>query len=151
MKIAIGSDELGYAMKQTIRQKFSTDELVFIDFGVNENEAIDYPDIALLVATAVRNKEVDRGILVCGTGIGMQISANKVNGVYAAVCHDAYSTQRSILSNNANVMCLGALVIGISTATEMVKLWLSLEFKESPSLRKINRIKEIEADQLVGK
>ena len=151
MKIAIGSDELGYAIKQTIRQKFSTDELVFIDFGVNENEATDYPDIALRVATAVKNKEVDRGILVCGTGIGMAISANKVNGVYAAVCHDLYSTQRSILRNNANVMCLGALVIGVSTATEMVRVWLSLEFKESPSLRKINRIKEIEADQLVGK
>jgi len=150
MKIAIGCDELAYDMKKEIIRRFSLEGVEFVDYGVGPNEKADYPDIALLVTTALKNHEADRAILICGTGIGMCISANKVSGIYAAVCHDLYSTQRSILSNDINVMCLGALVIGISTATEMVRTWLSLEFKESPSLRKINKIKDIEAHQLTG-
>ncbi len=150
MKIAIGCDELAYEMKKEIIKRFFAEGVIFVDFGVDVNEKADYPDVAVLVTQALKNGEADRAILICGTGIGMSISANKVSGIYAAVCHDLYSTQRSILSNNCNVMCLGALVIGISTATEMVRTWLSLEFKESPSLRKINKIKEIEAHQLCG-
>lgn len=150
MRIAIGCDELAYEMKNEIIRRFTLEGVEFIDFGVSQNEKSDYPDIAVLVTTALKNHEADRAILICGTGIGMCISANKVSGIYAAVCHDVYSTQRSILSNDINVMCMGALVIGIATATEMVRTWLSLKFKESPSLRKINKIKEIEAFQLSG-
>lgn len=150
MKIAIGCDEFAYDMKKEIIRRFSLEGVIFIDYEISQNEKVDYPDIAVIVTTALKNHEADRAILICGTGIGMCISANKVAGIYAAVCHDLYSTQRSILSNDINVMCLGALVIGISTATEMVRTWLSLEFKESPSLRKINKIKEIELIQLTG-
>lgn len=150
MRIAIGCDELAYEMKNEIIRIFTLEGVEFIDFGVSQNEKSDYPDIAVLVTTALKNHEADRAILICGTGIGMCISANKVSGIYAAVCHDVYSTQRSILSNDINVMCMGALVISIATATEMVRTWLSLKFKESPSLRKINKIKEIEAFQLSG-
>lgn len=150
MRIAIGCDELAYEMKNEIIRRFTLEGVEFIDFGVSQNEKSDYPDIAVLVTTALKNHEADRAILICGTGIGMCISANKVSGIYAAVCHDVYSTQRSILSNDINVMCMGALVIEIATATEMVRTWLSLIFKESPSLRKINKIKEIEAFQLSG-
>jgi ribose 5-phosphate isomerase B len=149
MKIAIGCDEFGYDIKKEIIEKFTSDTVSFVEFGVYQNEKTDYPDIALQVAQAMKEGQAERGILICGTGIGMAISANKVNGIYAAVCHDLYSTQRSILSNNCNVMCMGALVIGRQTAMEMTRVWLSLEFKESPSLRKINKIKVIEADQLV--
>ncbi|MGB7594219.1 MAG: RpiB/LacA/LacB family sugar-phosphate isomerase [Erysipelotrichaceae bacterium] len=150
MKIAIGCDELAYDMKKEIIRRFSLEGVEFIDYGVGQNEKADYPDIAQLVTAGLKNHEADRAILICGTGIGMCISANKVSGIYAAVCHDLYSTKRSVLSNDINVMCIGALVIGIATATEMVRTWLSLEFKESPSLRKINKIKEIEALQLTG-
>ena len=150
MRIAIGCDELAYDMKKEIIRRLSLEGVEFIDYGVGSNEKADYPDIAQLVTSGLRNNEADRGILICGTGIGMCISANKVAGIYAAVCHDFYSTQRSILSNDINVMCIGALVVGIATATEMVRTWLSLEFKESPSLRKINKIKEIEKLQLIG-
>ena len=150
MRIAIGCDELAYDMKKEIIRRLSLEGVEFIDYGVGPNEKADYPDIAQLVTSSLRNNEADRGILICGTGIGMCISANKVKGIYAAVCHDLYSTQRSILSNDINVMCIGALVVGIATATEMVRTWLSLEFKESPSLRKINKIKEIEKLQLMG-
>ena len=150
MKIAIGCDELAYDMKKEIIRRFTLEGIEFVDFGVDSSEKADYPDIAVLVTTALKNHEADRAILICGTGIGMCISANKVSGIYAAVCHDLYSTQRSVLSNDINVMCMGALVIGIATATEMVRTWLSLDFKESPSLRKINKIKAIEALQLTG-
>lgn len=148
MKIAIGCDELAYEMKKEIIRRFTLEGFEFIDFGVDQDGKADYPDIAILVTTALKKREADRAILICGTGIGMCISANKVSGIYAAVCHDIYSTQRSVLSNDINVMCMGALVIGIATATEMVRTWLSLEFIQSPSLRKINKIKEIEELQL---
>jgi ribose 5-phosphate isomerase B len=150
MKILIGCDELAYDMKKEIIRRFTLEGVEFIDYGVAQNEKADYPDVAVLVTSALKNHVADRAILICGTGIGMCISANKVSGIYAAVCHDLYSTQRTVLSNDINVMCMGALVIGIATATEMVRTWLSLDFKESPSLRKINKIKEIEALQLSG-
>ncbi|NLM04897.1 MAG: ribose 5-phosphate isomerase B [Clostridiales bacterium] len=144
MKIAIGSDNLGHELKEMIIEEFSKQGHEFVNYGANNEEGCDYPDIGLRVANAVANKEVDRGILVCGTGIGMAITANKVKGVYAAVCHDIYSTQRSILSNNANVMCLGAIVIGTATARTLVDTWLGLEFVESPSSKKIQKIKDYE-------
>lgn len=144
MVIAIGSDNLGSELKNAIIEEFSKKGYTFKDLGSHKEEACDYPDIGLRVADAIINKEADRGILICGTGIGMAITANKVKGIYAAVCHDIYSTQRSILSNNANVMCMGALVIGIATAKTLVDTWLGLEFIESPSLVKINKIKDYE-------
>lgn len=144
MIIAIGSDNLGSELKKQIIEEFSKKGHTFKDFGSYEEGSCDYPDIAVKVADAIANEEFDRGILICGTGIGMAIAANKVKGVYAAVCHDIYSTQRSILSNNINIMCMGALVIGSATAKALVDIWLGLEFIESPSLRKINKIKDIE-------
>jgi len=144
MKIAIGCDGLGVDLKETIKARLSELGHTVEDFGEEKGGKTIYPDIALAVAGCVKDKAADRGILICGTGIGMAISANKVKGIYAAVCHDLYSTQRSILSNNINVMCMGALVVGHSTATALLDVWLSLNFKESPSLEKINRIKEIE-------
>lgn len=149
MKVAIGSDNLGYKLKQTIINEFSRKGYEFFDFGCFDEEPIDYPDVAQKLANAVSNHEFERGILICGTGIGMQIVANKTKGVYAAVCHDVYSTKRSILSNDINVMCLGAIVIGVATAIELVQEWLELEFINSPSLKKINKIKEIESGYLV--
>ena len=117
------------------------------DFGCYTADAVDYPEYGEIVARAVAAGEFERGILICGTGIGMSITANKVKGCYAAVCHDIYSTERSILSNDCNIMCMGALVIGPATATTLVDKWMSLSFKESPSLKKINMIKEIEKQE----
>jgi len=149
MKIAIGSDNLGYNLKELIIAKMDNESYDFKDYGCYNTDPTDYPDVALKVAHAVSNGECERGILICGTGIGMQISANKVKGIYAAVCHDIYSTKRSILSNDINVMCLGAIVIGSATAIELVNEWLELEFITSPSLNKINKIKAIELNELV--
>jgi ribose 5-phosphate isomerase B len=148
MIIAIGCDNLGLELKQRIMFEFNKKGYEFDDFGTFDNNAVDYPDIAYKVAKSISEGKYSRGILICGTGIGMAISANKVKGAYAAVCHDIYSTERSILSNNIQIMCLGALVIGPATAVSLVNLWLGLEFKESPSVKKIEKVKLIESKEL---
>ena len=146
MKIAIGCDhqapviEMKYALIEVLQSK----KIEYTDFGVFKTDPIDYPDIAKVVIPEVQNGNFDRAILVCGTGIGMAICANKFNGIRAAVCHDLYSTQRSILSNNCQVFTVGALVIGKNTAQELLKVWLDLEFKEGPSAKKVQKIMEIE-------
>lgn len=147
MKIAIGCDELGVNLKNKLISKFSEQGHEFTDFGVGPDDKIDYPDIGFEVATAVAAGKFDRGILICGTGIGMNITANKVKGAYAAVCHDVYSTQRSILSNNANIMCMGAIVIGTATAETLTDIWLGLTFVDGRSTPKIQKIYAMEKGQ----
>lgn len=147
MIIALGSDHLGMELKNKIANLLRQKGIEVVDYGVNDTTPVDYPDIGEKAALAVSKGEADRAILVCGTGIGMAITANKIKNVYAAVCNDIYQVERSILSNNANVLCLGALVTGPSTALTLVETWISLEFKESPSLIKINKIKSIEEKQ----
>jgi ribose 5-phosphate isomerase B len=144
MKIILGCDNIGIDLKNTIVKTLEELGHDVKDDGVFEGDMTAYPEIAVKVAEQIRECKYKRGILICGTGIGMSISANKVKGVYAAVCHDVYSTQRSILSNNVQIMCLGALVIGKATAIALVKQWLDLEFIESPSLEKIKMILDIE-------
>jgi len=146
MKIAIGNDQHGLPYKNLIVKMFPEHE--FVDVGTDTAEPVKYPTYGEKVANLVASGECERGILICGTGIGMAITANKVNGCYAAVCHDVYSTERSILSNNANIMCMGALVIGIKTCETLAKLWLSLKFDEtSHSALNVAMIKEIEEKQ----
>ena len=111
MKVAIGCDELGLELKKQITALLECKGHKVCDFGVREGEMVDYPETGYAAAHAVALGECERGILICGTGIGMAMTANKVKGIRAAVCHDVYSTQRSILSNNAQIMCMGALVI----------------------------------------
>lgn len=146
MVISIGCDNLAIELKNAVIEEVKKLGHEVLDFGVKTPEdPYDYPDVAYPVAKAVADGKADRAILICGTGIGMAISANKVNGVYAAVCHDIYSTERSILSNDCNCMCMGALVIGKATALTLVRTWLGLTFKGSPSSKKIAKFKEIEA------
>ena len=144
MKIAIGCDKLGIELKKEFINKLTSEGHYIQDMGVLEGQDLDYPFIGEKVANDVADGLSDRGILICGTGIGMCITANKIKGIYAAVCHDLYSTQRSILSNNANVMCVGALVVGKATALELLGVWMSLSFTEGSSSSKIAKIKEIE-------
>jgi len=120
------------------------DEINLIDVGCDQDEVVLYPDIALNVARLVSESRVDRGILLCGTGIGMSISANKVPGIRAAVCHDPYSAERSRKSNNAQILCMGARVIGVELAKCIVDIWLNCEFDGGHSISKVNRISEIE-------
>jgi ribose 5-phosphate isomerase B len=146
MKLAIGCDEAAYELKESVKQLVVDLGHEVEDYGVYNLDPVLYPDVAYQVATAVASGKQERGILICGTGIGMAITANKIPGIRAAVCHDAYSTERSVLSNDCQVMTMGARVIGEETAKLMVKTWLSLTFKPGRSTAKINRICEIEAE-----
>ena len=143
MKIAFGNDQYGLAYKEAIMAAYPEHE--YVDCGAYNTDSVSYPPIAEAVSRMVASGEADRGILICGTGIGMAMSANKVRGAYAAVCHDIYSTQRSILSNDANIMCMGALVIGMKTAETLAGEWLSLTFdKSSASAPKVADLRSIE-------
>src|SRR5439155_3452506 len=110
------------------------------DYGCASEEPVDYPDVALLVARAVAQGDHDRAILVCGTGIGMAIAANKVPGVYATVAHDAYSAAKARTSNNAQVLTLGGRVIAPELARTLIKVWLEAEFAGGGSARKVGKI-----------
>lgn len=144
MRIAIGSDLSGYPLKEIICEHLKKKGLEVVDFGVKKNENIDYPEIACAVAERVAAGEFERAILCCGTGIGMAIVANKIPGVRAAVCHDPYSAERARMSNNAQVMSMGALVIDPNFAKMITDIWLSSEFQRGRSLPKVNKIMAID-------
>ena len=144
MKIAIGCDHLGAPLKEEIVEFLRERKLDFHDYGVSASDKVDYPDIAEKVAKAIQQGEFDRGILICGTGIGMAIAANKVPGIRAAVVHDPYSAERSRKSNDAQVMAMGALIVGPKLAQSLVSIWLDSEFQGGDSARKIQKISDIE-------
>jgi ribose 5-phosphate isomerase B len=145
MRIALGSDQLGLALKEEVAALLQERAIEFQDFGVSTGETVDYPDVAEAVAQAVREGQFDRGILICGTGIGMAISANKVPGIRAAVVHDPYSAERSRKSNDAQIMAMGGCVIGAQLARQLVSIWLRSEFQGGDSTRKLKKIGLIEA------
>ena len=144
MRIAIGSDHAGFAMKQMIVGLLSELGHSCEDFGCFNSNSVDYPDIARPVAEAVSNKSFDRGILVCSTGIGMSIVANKVPGIRAAVCHDTFSARRAREHNDANVLCLGEWVIGQGLMREIVTTYLSADFAGGRHARRVEKIHAIE-------
>lgn len=147
MKIAIGCDNLAVDIKKTIINYLLEQDKVqveIIDFGVNGPEPIDYPDIAEKVAVNVAQGKSERGILICGTGIGMAMAANKVPGIRAAQVYDIYSAERSRKSNNAQIITLGALVTGPSLATKLIETWLVSDFQGGRSAPKVDKIMAIE-------
>lgn len=144
MKLAIGCDEAAYALKVEIMKHLDEIGVEYKDFGADKGEIVLYPDVAKTVAEAVAAGEFERGILVCGTGIGMAITANKVPGIRAAVCHDPFSTERSRKRNNAQIMCMGERVIGVELAKYLVDIWLKCDFAGGGSTPKVERIMEVE-------
>jgi ribose 5-phosphate isomerase B len=147
MKLAIGCDSAGVPLLVEVRKVLKERGIEFEDYGVDETDSTMYPDIAKTVGERVRSGEVQRGVLVCGTGIGMSISANKVPGVRAALVHDTYSAERAQLSNNAQVITMGARVIGTELARRIVETWLDSEYVENDrSGSKVNRMIEIDTE-----
>jgi ribose 5-phosphate isomerase B len=144
MKLAIGCDEAAYDLKVEIIKHLKSRNIEVTDFGADAGVAVLYPDIGIKVAEAIARGDFERGILLCGTGIGMSISANKVPGIRAAVCHDPYSAERSRKSNNAQIMCMGARVIGVELAKYLVDIWLNCNFSGGGSTAKVKRIMEYE-------
>lgn len=145
MKIALGCDQLGLELKNELGMHLSECSIEFKDFGTFPGQAVDYPDVAEKVAQAILDGHFDRGILICGTGIGMAIAANKVPGIRAAVVHDPYSAERARKSNNAQVLTMGACVIGVKLAKHLVSIWLDSEFQGGDSARKVAKIDSIES------
>lgn len=144
MKIAIGSDHRGYEVKTKIIEHLKKLGHESVDCGAHDCNSIDYPDIATAVAEKIVNGEVDRGILICGSGIGMAITANKFPGVRAATCHDDLTAEMSRRHNNVNVMCLSADLLGERLIDRMVDLWITTEFEKGRHQRRVDKITEVE-------
>ena len=145
MKILIGSDHIGYPLKADLISFLGSLGHAVIDVGCSgEHDVVDYPDIAVALAERIRSGETDRGVLVCGTGIGMAIAANKVPRIRAACCHDAYSAERAKRSNNAQVMTMGALIVTPTLAHEIMDHWLASEFADGKSTRKVEKLIDLD-------
>jgi len=148
MKIAVGADHRGHAVKEKIVVLLNERNHEVIDMGTNSSKSCDYPDVAFPAARAVADGKVDYAVLVCGSGIGMSICANKVSGVRAALCHDELTAQMSRRHNNANVLCLASDVLGDELIRRIVSSWIDTEFdgggRHERRVRKINCIEEQE-------
>ena len=144
MKVAIGSDHRGFEVKRRVVSVVTQLGHEVIDVGPVTGESVDYPDFAFPVATAVAESKADRGILICGTGIGMCIAANKVHGVRAAPCHDPITAEMSRRHNDANVLCLSADLLGEDIVLRMVRIWLETEFEGGRHARRVEKIVQFE-------
>lgn len=144
MKIAIGSDHGGYLLKENIKEYLLAHHYEIEDFGTHSTNSVDYPDFAQAVAEAVADGQFDRGILICGTGLGISIAANKVRGIRAAVVHESFSAKMSRQHNNANILALGGRVVGPDLAMEIVDVWLNTPFEGGRHERRVNKIGAIE-------
>jgi len=149
MRIAIGSDHRGFAAKQKIKALLLELGAKVIDFGTDTGESCDYPEIGLKVAAEVAGGNADCGILFCGSGIGMCITANKVRGIRAALCHDELTAQMSRRHNDANVLCLPADLVGDALMQSIVRLWLQTEFEGGRHARRVNMISEYERQHML--
>lgn len=144
MKIALGSDHGGYELKEYLKKHLDEKGIEYVDCGTDTTESVDYPEFGEKVAESIKNGDCDLGIVCCGTGIGISISANKVPGIRCALCSDCYSAKMSKEHNNANVLALGARVLGRDLAIEIVDTWLQSEFQGGRHERRVNKITDIE-------
>ena len=147
MRIALGADHAGYELKNTIRQYLASKGAVVTDEGTNSGDSVDYPDFALKVAQDVIAGKVDTGILVCGTGIGMAMAANKVHGIRAAAADTEFEAQMAREHNNANILTMGARVIDAAMAEKIVDVWLTAQFAGGRHQRRVDKIMEIEKSE----
>ena len=148
MKIAIGSDHAGYELKKELIEYLHNNKYEVFDEGTNSIERCDYVDFAKKVAIKVAKKEVDRGILICGTGIGMSIASNKIKGIKAALCVTEYMAKFSRLHNNSNILCLGSRTVETRENLKIVKIWLETDFEGGRHIPRINKIEDLEKENL---
>ncbi|MBU3228614.1 ribose 5-phosphate isomerase B [Clostridium algidicarnis] len=144
MKIAIGSDHGGFKLKGEIIKHLKEKQIEVVDFGTYNEDSCDYPDFGLRVAEEVAMKNFEFGILICGTGIGISISANKVVGIRAALCCDTFSAHATREHNNANILALGERVVGVGLALDIVDTFLSAQFQDGRHQKRIDKISDIE-------
>ena len=144
MKVAIGADHGGFKLKAELTELLQELGMEYTDFGTYSSESIDYPDVAIPVAEAVANGEFDRGILICGTGIGIGIAANKVKGIRAALVHDTFSAKATRQHNNSNILTMGERVIGPGLARDIAQIWLDTEFEGGRHENRVCKISDYE-------
>ena len=143
--IALGSDHGGFLLKEALKKYFDENNIRYMDFGTHEKEnSVDYPKYAYLVATSVVNGECEKGILCCGTGIGVSMVANKLHGIRAAVCHDEFSAEMTRRHNDANVLCLGGRIIGEEKAILLAKIFLNTPFDGGRHYCRVLQMEQIE-------
>lgn len=142
--IAIGADHGGFQLKKELMAHLDKMGVEYKDFGCYDENSVDYPDIAKAVGTAVVNGEYEKGVLVCGTGIGISIAANKIKGVRAALCNDYFSAKYTRLHNDANIICFGGRVIGPGSACELLEVFLNTEFEGGRHARRVDKITALE-------
>ena len=147
MKIGIGNDHAAVDMKFEIVKYLEESGYEVVNFGTDTNDSCDYPVYGEKVARAVANGEADRGILICGTGVGISLAANKVKGIRAAVCSESVTARFSRLHNDANILAFGARIVGAETAKDMVNVWLNTEFEGGRHQRRVDLIMEIESKE----
>ncbi|TET41012.1 MAG: ribose 5-phosphate isomerase B [Dehalococcoidia bacterium] len=145
MRIALGCDHRGFGLKQVIVGLLQQLGYSYHDFGCHSADSVDYPDFAEEVGEAVASPDFDHGILICSTGIGMSIAANKIKGVRAALCHDTFTAQRARQHNDANILCLGGDDVEVERALEIVKTYLSTNFQGGTHVSRIDKIGALEA------
>ena len=142
MKVALACDHRGYEAKELIKSHLQRSGYDVQDFGTHESKSCDYPDFCIPASRAVQTKEVEWGILICGSGLGMCMTANKIKGIRAALCYDELMAQMSRKHNNANILCLPAMLINEQLATKIVDIWLSTEFEAGRHSRRVNKLSD---------
>jgi ribose 5-phosphate isomerase B len=143
MRVAVASDHAGFMMKKVVLEAIQASGHEALDLGTDSQERVDYPDFAEKACRVIQTGRAERGILICGSGVGVCISANKMKGIYACVCHDTYSAHQGVEHDQMNVLCLGGLVIGSELAKELVETFLSAQF--SGLDRHQNRVNKVHA------
>ena len=152
MKIAVGCDHAGFPLKQTVLDAIHAAGHEPIDLGTNSTESVDFPDFTEKVGRAIQNGEAERGVLVCGSGVGAAIAANKMKGVYASICHDTYSAAQGVLHDDMNVLCLGGRVIGPELVKVLVPAFLGAEYQGDKEggerlARRVGKIHKLEEEK----
>src|SRR5690625_3878247 len=148
MRVILSADHAGTTIRNEMKALLEEMEIDYVDTGAEDSSSVDYPDFALPAAERVAKGEFDRGILICGTGIGMSISANKVPGIRCALVHDVFSAKATRQHNDSNVLAMGERVIGPSLAREIAKVWLETEFEGGRHLRRVDKIRSYEKKHL---
>ena len=145
MRVAVAADHAGFFIKDEIINVLQSMGMEILDLGTYDQEPVDYPDYAAKVGYAIVEKQADRGILVCGSGVGACIAANKIKGVYAGVCHDTYSAHQGVEHDNMNVLCLGSRIVGVELVKELVRAFIKANFlPEERFQRRLDKIKQLE-------
>lgn len=152
MRVALGCDHGGFPLKQRIASVVQAAGHEVVDCGTDSNCSVDYPDFARKVGEVILAGKADRGILLCGSGVGISVAANKIPGIRAGVCHDIYSAHQGVEHDDMNVLCLGARIVGDEVAVELVRAFVNAQFtREERHMRRLNKVFEIERDALAGK